>query len=282
MEPVSYFTTETQVIGLGIMERKNIKKMIQNGEMAVGMCCQLLDPAVAEIAGLAGFDFIRIEGEHMNFDWNTVRNFVVAADGVGIPVIARVNRLDDITGLNDLGIAGYQIPHVRSAEQARDIVSRVKYAPTGVRGYARYVRGQKYGMTSFEDYKKFAEEEMLLIVQIEDQMGIDHMEEIISTEGIDVICSGKGDLSQALGMIGDLNHDAIREVENRIIMYAEKYGKKTMILGRDEKDWLDLVSHGNCVITEHAVDLKILMDGALEARKGMQYLKDHYQMKQGT
>ena len=272
--------TEGKGSDLGMMDRKNIKKMIQNGEMVTGMCCQLLDPAVAEIAGLAGFDFIRIEGEHMNFDWDTVRNFVIAADGVGIPVIARVNRLDDITGLNDLGIAGYQIPHVRSGEQARDIVSRVKYAPVGIRGYARYVRGQKYGMTSFEDYQRFAEEEMLLIVQIEDQMGIDHMEEIISTEGIDVICSGKGDLSQALGVIGNLNHDAIRDVEKKIIALAEKYGKKTMILGRDESDWMDLVSHGNCVITEHAVDLKILLDGALEARKRMQYLKDNYKMKE--
>ena len=40
---------------MALMERKNIKKMIKDGEMVVGLTCQILDPAVAEIAGIAGF-----------------------------------------------------------------------------------------------------------------------------------------------------------------------------------------------------------------------------------
>lgn len=101
---------------MALMERKNIKKMIKDGEMVVGLTCQILDPAVAEIAGIAGFDYIRLEGEHLRPDWSDIRNYALAADSVGIPLIIRVNDLDDLTAINDLGIAGYQIPHVQNAE----------------------------------------------------------------------------------------------------------------------------------------------------------------------
>lgn len=257
------------------MHRKNIKKMIENGEMVVGMTAQLLDPAVAEIAGWAGFDYVRLEGEHIPLDLGNVRDFIRAADSVGIPLFVRTNRLDDITAMNDLGVAGYQIPHVQNAEQAKMIVDRVKYAPVGARGFARHVRAQQYTMKSFDDYVKEANDEMFLIVQIEDRQGIENMEEIIATEGIDCICSGKGDISQALGLLGQLTHPKVREVEDRIISLAKKYGKKLMILGYDHEDWIYRVSRDETNITEHMIDIGMLADAAVQARKDLQFLKDY-------
>ena len=259
---------------MGLMQRKNIKKMIMDGEMVVGLTAHLMDPAVVEIAGLTGFDFVRLEGEHFMPDWATIRSFAQAADNVGIPLLMRVNRLDDITALNDLGLAGYQIPHVQTAEQAKKIVEMVKYAPVGARGMAKHVRAQKYGFTPFDEYHQFAAEETLLIVQIEDKQGIENMEDIIAVEGIDVICSGKADISQALGIIGQLGDERVREVESRIISLAKKHGKKLMILGRNKEDWQQLIADGSTTITEHVVDIDLLIKGALEARKEVAFLKE--------
>lgn len=260
---------------MALMERKNIKKMIKDGEMVVGLTCQILDPAVAEIAGIAGFDYIRLEGEHLRPDWSDIRNYALAADSVGIPLIIRVNDLDDLTAINDLGIAGYQIPHVQNAEQAKMIVDRIRYAPKGIRGFSRFVRAQKYGYTSFDEYENGIAEDMLLIVQIEDAEGLRNMEEIIAVDGIDVICSGKGDISQALGILGDMKSDLVRAEEEKLIKLAKKYGKKLMILGRDKEDWINLVSHDCCTITEHVCDVELLLNGAIQARKEMQFLKDN-------
>lgn len=257
------------------MERKNIKKMIANGEMVVGMTCQLLDPVSAEIAAWAGFDYVRLEGEHIPLDLSVVTNFKRACDAVGIPLFVRINRLDDITCLNDLGVSGYQIPHVQTAEQAKMIVDRVKYAPVGARGFARHVRSQRYTLKPFDEYVKEANEEMFLIVQIEDKLGIENMEEIIKTPGIDCICSGKGDISQALGILGQMTHPRVRAVEDEIIRLAKKYGKSLMILGYDHDDWIYRVSRNETNITEHTIDIGLLADAAVAARKELQYLKDY-------
>ena len=130
---------------MAMMERKNIKKMLENGEMVLGLTCQLTDPTVAEMAALAGYDYIRL-------DFSMIRDFIHTADSVSLPVIMRVTRTDDLTALADLGVAGFQIPHMHSAEQAKEMVQKVKYAPVGIRGYCNAVRAQKYGCTPFHEY----------------------------------------------------------------------------------------------------------------------------------
>ena len=255
------------------VERKNIKKMIQNGEIALGMTCSLFDPAVAEIAGIAGYDYIRMDCEHNLCDYSAIKSFIRSADSVGIPVIIRLTNLDNITALNDFGVSGYQIPHVKNAEQAKRIVQLSKYAPVGIRGVISTGRAHQYGDIPFDAYKTCADEEMLIIVQIEDNQGIQNMEEIIAVEGVDVICTGKGDISQALGILGDKMNPKVDEVENKIIEMAQKYNKPTLVVGKNESHWIDLVKNKSVAMAEYANDISMLLSAAKEARKGMEFLK---------
>ena len=259
---------------MAMMERKNIKKMLENGEMVLGLTCQLTDPTVAEMAALAGYDYIRLDCEHSMLDFSMIRDFIHTADSVSLPVIMRVTRTDDLTALADLGVAGFQIPHMHSAEQAKEMVQKVKYAPVGIRGYCNAVRAQKYGCTPFHEYYEQAAEETLLIVQIEDAEGIEHMEEIIAVEGVDVICTGKGDLSQGLGVIGDLYNPMVDQVENKIMEIAAKYHKPCLVVGKNKNHWIELVSKKNVAMAEYVDDIEVLMKALKSARENMQYLKD--------
>lgn len=256
-----------------MFERKNIKKMLQEGKMVCGFTCQLTDPTVVEIAAVAGFDYVRIEGEHTAPDFSLIKNFVRTGDGMGIPMIMRVTRTDDLTALMDLGVAGIQIPHMQTAEQAKKIVDLIKYAPTGMRGYA-LGRHQLYGQIPFKDYYEKVKDETLLIVQIEDKIGLEHAEEIAAVEGVDVICTGKGDLSQAMGVIGDVHHPLVDKAENYVMEAAAKAGKPCLVVGNDKEHWIELVTKKNVAMAEYPWDVELLMNAAIEARKGMEYLKE--------
>lgn len=206
------------------MERKNIKKMIANNELVLGLIVNIPDPSIVEMAGLAGFDFVRLDGQHCIFSHETIADFVRAADSVGIPVIVRVPDTHSITNLLDFGVAGIMVPHVKSAAHAKEIVDLVKNQPYGYRGMCGAVRAQRYGDVSMSEYMKQAEEEMLLIIQIEDKEGIANMEEIVHVEGLDLICTGRADISQALGLVGQPNHPDVIAMEDRILECAQHAG----------------------------------------------------------
>ena len=225
-------------------QRKNIKQMLDKGRYIYGMVINLTDPAVAEIAGLAGYDFVRLDCEHTPFDHAEIRSFIRAADSVGIPVIVRLPELGAITGLLDFGAAGFMIPHVRSAEEARAVVQAAKYYPVGLRGYSDGARAQSYGAVDMEEYVKQANDEIVLMCQIEDKYGIENMEEIIAVEGIDGICTGPGDISQSLGITGLICDPRVKQVEARILATARKYGKQMYMSAGGEERARELATMG--------------------------------------
>jgi len=211
------------------LHRLSIKQRADKGMVSFGMVVNIPDPCIAELAAMAGCDFIRVDMEHNLFNKETVQHIIRAADCCGIATYARLDQYDLITPLLDFGIEGFMFPHVRSAAQAKDLVDRVKYAPVGRRGFGKTGRCYRYGNKDFLDYVKEAEQDVFLQVQIEDKEGIENMEEIIATPGVDYICSGRGDIAQALGLLGHGGDSRVSEVEDRILDIAAKYGKRCQL-----------------------------------------------------
>ena len=212
------------------LHRLNLKQRTNSGIVSLGMVISIPEPSLAEIAALAGCDFVRIEMEHNLFNVESIQHIIRAADCCGIASYVRVDQYDLITPLLDFGVEGLMFPHVRSAAQAKDLVDRVKYAPVGRRGIASSGRAQRYGTMKFLDYVKETEQDVFLQVQIEDKEGIENMEEIIATPGVDYICSGRNDIAQALGLLGQSNDSRVSEIENRILDIAGKHGKRCTFL----------------------------------------------------
>lgn len=255
------------------MQRKNLKRMINEKQLAFGFIMNLSDPTVAEIAGLTGYDFIRIDCEHVAYNLETVKQLVRAADGVGLSVIVRVAEPETISALLDFGVAGFMIPHVRSARQAREMVELVKYAPVGRRGFTNNGRVHHYGLLPMADYVAKAADETLLMVQIEDREGIKHMEEIIATEGIDLICSGLGDISQSMNLLGQTADPRVRAVEDQILSLARKHGKHCQITAGTYEQARDYILRGAAAITVTS-DVMLMVDAARRALGVMKPLRE--------
>lgn len=194
------------------MKTNRMKAKLLAGTPAYGASVMIPSPQLVEMLGHAGFDWVLIDCEHGTISIESVELMVMAAEAAGITPIARpaTNRADDILRLMDRGVMGVQVPHVNSAEDARRAVEAVKYHPEGVRGLAVGTRSSQYGFSGpMAEYVAAANRESLVCVQLEDAAGIEHADEILRVEGVDVFFIGPSDLSQSMGHPGNPKAPAV-------------------------------------------------------------------------
>lgn len=227
-----------------IDDDKRIRSRAGNGLMSYGLSMLLPCPSVVEMAALYGYDFIRIDCEHALLSYPEIRELMAAARLLGIPCQIRTSDLTNITALLGQEPAGIMIPHVESREEALIAVNCCKFAPCGRRGMDGSVRHMRCGGMKREEYMEYANRTMDVIVQIESREGLFHIDEILSVEGIDMVATGRADLSQELGVPGKKNHPDVIEAENRIIRKALEYGKIPTIAADSEARIAELAAMG--------------------------------------
>lgn len=228
-----------------MLKENKLKKILREGKVTIGLFMKFTDPAVVEIVGYAGFDFVIIDTEHGPISIETAQNLIRAAEVVGITPIIRVAENDPplILRALDIGAQGVEIPQISTKEDALKAVQSVKFSPQGERGVCRFVRAAGY--SSFDRYKyfKLSNEETVVIVHIEGVKGVKNLKEILTVKGLDVIFLGPYDLSQSCGVTGQVNHPAvIKKMEEAVKLFREA----NIAIGtfvdslEDAKKWINL------------------------------------------
>jgi len=189
------------------------KRKLNAGETVFGTLLTIMNPELVEMLGIAGLDFIIMEGEHGPWDELQILNIVRAAELSGVTPTIRLSNLepDRICRLLDMGVQGIHCSHVASKQEAEELVRVVKLYPMGERGFGRFSRANFYGVLEEDDAVKAANEETMIVAQIEDRHGLKHIDEILKVPGIDVISVGPSDLSQSYGLPGKYDHPTIKE-----------------------------------------------------------------------
>jgi len=203
-----------------------LKQALQEGRTVIGPFVRLAEPAILEILGYAGFDFAIIDLEHGPMSVYQAENLVRAARGVGISPLIRVreNAQTKILRALDTGAAGVQIPQVNSAEMAEASVRFAKFYPRGERGVCRFTRAAEYSHISREVYFSKANESTVVILQVEGMGGVKDIDRILEVEGYDVLFLGPYDLSQALGLTGQVSHPLVLSTIENIVFKAKNKG----------------------------------------------------------
>ena len=194
-----------------------------------GPFSKLTDPATAEIAGHAGFDFIIIDMEHGPHTIQTVQNVIRAAEGAGIlPVVRVAENSETLIGqVLDVGACGVQVPQVKSASDAEKAIRAARFAPEGMRGICKFVRAADYSALDRLEYFKQANE-ALVILQVEGTEVLGDLDRIIGLPGLDILFIGLMDLSQSLGVAGHMDHPKVLEKLKEI---TDKCLKKNVRVG---------------------------------------------------
>ena len=206
------------------MEKNNLKEVLKEAKNVFGPFMKLTDPAVVEIMGFAGFDFVIIDAEHGPISMQNAQNMIRAAESVNITPIIRVGSNDEALILRalDIGAQGIEIPQINSKPDAVRAVKSVKYSPQGERGVCRYVRAANYSSMDKFKYFKSANKETMIIAHIEGVEGINNLDEILSVSGIDVIFIGPYDLSQSLGIPGQVNNPLVVEKMKEVVLKCKQ------------------------------------------------------------
>ena len=189
------------------------KSMLARKDMpagyAVGTWVMSASPVVAEAVGCAGFDWGVVDMEHTPLDLMDLIHMLQAVAGTPMLPITRVPWNDTVLvkRVLDAGVQTLLFPFVQNADEARKAVAAAKYPPHGVRGMAAMSRGSRFG--TVKDYFKVANDAVCVIVQIETPEAMSRLEEIASVPGVDSLFFGPGDLSGAMGHVGNLMHDDV-------------------------------------------------------------------------
>jgi len=201
------------------LKKNNLKEVLKEGKNVFGPFMKFTDPAAAEVMGFAGFDFIIIDAEHGPISMQSAQNMIRAAETANITPVIRVANNDEALILRalDIGAQGIEIPQINNKSQAIKAVRSVKYAPQGERGVCRYVRAANYSSMDKFEYFKSANNETMIIAHIEGVEGINNLDEILSVPGIDVIFIGPYDLSQSLGVPGQVNNSLVVEKMKEVV-----------------------------------------------------------------
>jgi 2-keto-3-deoxy-L-rhamnonate aldolase RhmA len=209
--------------------RNRVRELMDEQPSAVGTFVTLTDPAVVELIALAGFQFVVVELEHAAISLETLQNHLRAAAAHGLGALVRVPSHDPklILRILDAGADGVLVPHVDSPEVARSIVAAVRYPPVGHRGMGGAARSAAYGAHGLGGVRALTEwlnQNTVLAVMIEDSGGVDRIEEIVRTPGIDIINVGPSDLSASMGLVGTTEDPGLVAAVERVVAATKAGG----------------------------------------------------------
>ena len=208
----------------GIELIRNFRQVLKQRPV-FGPFSKTSDPAIVETLGYAGFDFIILDMEHGPNSVDTIQNLVRAAQIAGMMPIVRTpaGNYEMVAKALDVGAGGIQAPQITCAKDAREVIEHAKFAPIGARGVCRYVRAASYSSMDKKEYFRIANE-ALLILQIEGREAVENLDEILEVEGIDIIFVGPYDLSQSLGVPGEVENPLVIDKMKQIVKKCIKKG----------------------------------------------------------
>jgi len=200
---------------------------------------------VTEIAVMTGFDCVWLDMEHVANDWATIENQIRACKLYDVDTIVRMPRgsYSDYIKPLELYAAGIMVPHLMNLEEARQVVWQTRFHPIGRRPLNGGNPDGAYCMNPVKNYIRQANQERLIMAQIEDPETLDDLDEIAKLEGIDMIFFGPGDFSQAIGSVGQMDHPMITETRKRIADVCKTHGKFAGTVG-NPGNLQDLVDMG--------------------------------------
>ncbi len=200
------------------------------GQFAIGTFVGLGHPDVTERLSRLGFDWLLIDGEHASLGLETMQVMMQAMNGSNCTPLVRPqwNDMVIIKRVLDIGAHGVLVPWVNTKEEAEYTVRACKYPPEGFRGC-----GPRRAALFDPDYAKTANDEILIIVQVETRQAVSNLDDILSVKGIDAYYIGPNDLSQSFGCYPpqlsnpqyERTHPQYIEAFDKVVVTAKKWGK---------------------------------------------------------
>ena len=246
----------------------NFKRDLLAGKRLIGCWSSLANALTTEVLGIAGFDWILLDGEHSPNDVGTfIPQLMALKDSPSAPVVRPTSNNEvEMKRLLDAGFYNFLVPFVESADEALRAVRATRYPPQGVRGVSVSQRSNRYG--TVPDYFKSINDHICVMVQIESRAGVAAAKAIAAVDGVDCVFVGPSDLAAGLGHLGNAGHPDVQQAIAAVFADAKACGKPTGILAPVEADARRYIEMGATFVGVGS-DLGVF-------RAGTQALRDRY------
>ena len=245
-----------------------LKQKLKNNELTIGSWITIGHPAVVDIMASAGFEWLVIDMEHTSIDLTMAHNLISTIQANGMKALVRVSKNEEviIKRILDMGADGIVVPMVKSKADALEAIDYAKYPPIGKRGVGLF-RAQKYGL-GFDEYKKWVNEELVIIAQIEHYEAVENIEEIITTDGIDGVIIGPYDLSGSMGYPGEYDREDVKNGISRVLEVCKQNNIPSgfHVIESDPSKLYERTEQG-CTFLAYSLDFFFLGDSARDGMK---------------
>ena len=206
--------------------KNRLLEMLERRQIPLGIQCFTAHPALIEVLGLTGFDFVMIDTEHSGNNARSLEEIIRSIDVAGMVAMVRVPDLRDEAAIRralEAGARGIFLPLVRTAADVRHAAAAAFFPPRGRRGICPATRAASYDFAQFRDYAEWNNSDVLLIPMFEQPEAIDNVEEICALDEVKMIVFAPGDLAYSMGE-GTLmmKSPKVQEAYRKVLAAAKK------------------------------------------------------------
>jgi 2-keto-3-deoxy-L-rhamnonate aldolase RhmA len=205
-------------------DHMTLKERLKTSDFTLGTWVGGTDPLVIEAVAQSDFEFLIIDCEHGLIDRSGLVLNLVVAKAAGKPAIVRLADSDVPSFMSALdgGADGILLPRVETVAEVRRAVALCKYPPVGQRGFgplraARYYR-------DIDGYTARANDDVIVMVQIETASALAAIDEILGIEGLDGILVGRNDLAGSLGLERSHGNAELNAIAAGVLARARRRG----------------------------------------------------------
>lgn len=238
-----------------------LKEKLSKNELTIGTWNIINSTMVVDVIASSGIDFMVIDAEHGSISYESAQTMITVCESYAVSPIMRVGEVNESLILRalDIGVHGVQLPNISTKEHAELFVQYAKYPPVGIRGFTPYSKAGLYDVTNGSKLTKIANDNTLLIANVEGVEGINNLESIVNVEGIDVIFIGLFDMSKSLGVPGEVQSPKVLEKLDQAIEIVHSKNKKIGSIASNLK-MLDLLKNKNIDYLTYSVDAGMIKE----------------------
>ncbi|MEE2659560.1 MAG: aldolase/citrate lyase family protein [Candidatus Latescibacterota bacterium] len=205
--------------------RNQVRECLTAGKPAIGCQLRFGSPAIAELFGHSGFDWILLDSEHAPQTPTGMQAQLQAIGNTPAAPIVRLPNIDEelIRLYLDMGAMGILTAFTNTPEEAERAAHACRYPPRGDRSFGPH-RASHYGLRT-QEYLEKIDDLVVYMALIESAEAIDNIDAIFAVEGMDTVIIGPVDLSYSLGVPFDYESDTFQEAQAKVAEAASKAGK---------------------------------------------------------
>lgn len=210
------------------MEKNKLRAKLEKGAVAYGSCVDTFSPAVAEVAGYAGLDFIRIDTEYSWRRDESLDHMIRACRIGGTTPLVRVEKGQPylISKALQAGAGAVLVCDICNYEEALDVVRAARFVPNGVRGYSTLSASARWGFDGGKEWVEWCDSELMVGIMVENQEVLDDLDRIFAIDGLDYCLFGPSDYSMSLGYREPRKTDSkVQDAMKQTAEIAAKHGK---------------------------------------------------------